>query len=54
MQSLRNTFMRDRADLDPWPGERLYFKADNGDRLNGVMHAFHDDTHRLVVLIHGA
>ncbi len=53
LQTLRNTFMRDRADLDPWPGERLYFKADNGDRLNGVLHAGGEDANALVVLIHG-
>ncbi len=53
LQTLRNTLMRDRADLDPWPGDRLYFVADNGDRLNGVLHAARDDQSELVVLIHG-
>jgi predicted alpha/beta-fold hydrolase len=53
LQTLRNTFMRDRADLDPWPGDRLYFEADNGDRLNGVLHAGPDTEHALVVLVHG-
>jgi len=53
LQTLRNTFMRDHAGLDPWPGERLYFKADNGDRLNGVLHSAREDQHALVVLIHG-
>ncbi|MEP4377531.1 MAG: alpha/beta fold hydrolase [Alphaproteobacteria bacterium] len=53
LQTLRNTIMRDRADLDPWPGERLYFKADNGDRLNGVLHPAPDKPKTLVTLIHG-
>lgn len=53
LQTLRNTFMRDHADLDPWPGERVYFEADNGDRLNGVLHVAGDDQHQLVVLVHG-
>ncbi|MBT3399021.1 MAG: alpha/beta fold hydrolase [Rhodospirillaceae bacterium] len=53
MQTLRNTFMRDHADLDPWPGERVFFRASNGDRLNGVLHAARDDRHALVVLVHG-
>lgn len=53
LQTLRNTFTRDRADLDPWPGERLYFQASNGDRLNGVLHVGRDDQHVLVVLVHG-
>lgn len=53
LQTLRNTFMRDRADLEPWPGERHYFEADNGDRLNGVLHAGRQDLDTLVVLIHG-
>ncbi len=53
LQTLRNTFMRDRADLDRWPGERVYFPADNGDRLNGVLHAGPAGDSTLVVLIHG-
>lgn len=53
LQTLRNSLMRDRADLDPWPGERLYFAADNGDRLNGVLHAGRADGSALVVLVHG-
>jgi uncharacterized protein len=53
LQTLRNTFMRDRADLGLWPGERVYFEAENGDRLNGVLHGAHDDQHTLVVLVHG-
>jgi predicted alpha/beta-fold hydrolase len=53
LQTLRNTFKRDRADLDSWPGKRVYFQADNGDRLNGVLHAGRDTQAALVVLIHG-
>lgn len=53
LQTLRNTFMRDRADLDPWPGMRVCFEAENGDRLNGVLHASQEDEPTLVVLIHG-
>lgn len=53
LQTMRNTFMRDRTNLDPWPGERLYFAAENGDRLNGVLHRPNRAGARIVVLVHG-
>lgn len=53
LQTIRNAVLRDHADLDPWPGTRLTFTAQNGDRLEGVMHRAPDTSKPLVVLVHG-
>lgn len=53
LQTLRNTLVRDRADLSAWPEDRLYFNTRNGDRLNGVLHRGEGHDSPLIVLIHG-
>lgn len=53
LQTLRNTMLRDRADLSDWPEDRLYFNTRNADRLNGVLHRGEGQELPLVILIHG-
>lgn len=53
LQTIRNSLLRDRADLAPWPGTPLQVEAENGDRLSGVFHDVPNRTKPLVVLVHG-
>jgi predicted alpha/beta-fold hydrolase len=53
LQTIRNAVLRDHAKLGAWHGTRLTFTAENGDRLEGVMHRVPDTDKPLVVLVHG-
>lgn len=53
LQTIRNAILRDHAGLSPWPGRRLTFEAENGDRLEGVLHCAAHQPGPLVVLVHG-
>ncbi len=56
LQTLRNTFVRGRADLTPWPGKRLALpmRDGSGDALAAALHRPMGAGGRpLVVLVHG-
>ncbi len=38
LQTLRNTLVRPRPDLSPWPGETLSLELGDGDRLRARLH----------------
>ncbi|MEX0759469.1 MAG: alpha/beta fold hydrolase [Tistlia sp.] len=53
LQTLRNVLVKTRADLAPWPAERILVRLPDGDRLPVVLHSGEGGRRPLVVAIHG-
>lgn len=54
LQTLRNTLVRPRIDLSPWPERRLELELGDGDRLLAKLHLTGEaGVSPLLVLIHG-
>ncbi|WP_162906549.1 YheT family hydrolase [Algihabitans albus] len=54
LQTLRNTLVRPKFDLSPWPERRLEFDLGDGDRLLAKLHRPSEPGERpILLLIHG-